>query len=204
VHFVKPAGCPTAIAKPLASSAKTVTSPPVFAMMPEVFLSVSGRGGMSLFDYPEEQASAQARSLSAPRLTFLGDLTEDSWKKILALVETRHFRRGDEIIRYADRDDSFYILTSGSVEVVVPTASGGGTVVAQISEGSVFGEIAFFDGEPRSATIRASEDGSAVRITRKNFEQLAAWHPQIARQMLYDLGRILALRLRSTTGQVRK
>ena len=74
-------------------------------------------------------------------------------------------------------------------------------MLATITEGSVFGEIAFFDGAPRSATIRSRSTGSAVRVTRENFETLAAWEPTIARQLLFDLGRILAMRLRWTTGR---
>jgi CRP-like cAMP-binding protein len=74
-------------------------------------------------------------------------------------------------------------------------------VLATIQEGSVFGEIAFFDDAPRSATIRARKRGSAVRISRENFENLAAWEPKIARRMLDELGQVLAMRLRWTTEQ---
>ena len=122
----------------------------------------------------------------------------------LAIVETRHFRAGDDIIRMRERDDSFYILTAGSVSVVVPDSAGRDLVIAEIPEGSVFGEIAFFDSEPRSATIRARTSGSAVRITRSNFEHLSAWYPMVARQMLFDLGRILAMRLRWTSTKIAK
>ena len=53
----------------------------------------------------------------------------------------------------------------------------------------MFGEIAFFDGEPRSATIRALGDGSALRITRDRFDNLSGWNPVLARQILIDLGK---------------
>src|SRR4029077_8959405 len=115
--------------------------------------------------------------------------------KIFAIVEKLYFRTGDDLIHMGDRDDSFYILLAGSVSVLVPGVRGRTTTIAEIPRGSVFGESAFFTGEPRSATVRAREDGSAIRITRKNFEHLTAWHPQIACEMLFDLGRILALRL---------
>lgn len=72
-------------------------------------------------------------------------------------------------------------------------------VLATIPEGSVFGEISFFDGAPRSAAIRSRTQGSAIRVTRENFDTLAAWEPVIARKMLFDLGRVLAMRLRWTT-----
>jgi CRP/FNR family transcriptional regulator, cyclic AMP receptor protein len=149
---------------------------------------------MGLFDY----AGAPAKTPHIDEITLLADISSDDWSRILKLVETRQFRAGEDLIRVGDKDDSFYILTVGEVNVVI-----GGTedetVLATIGEGSVFGEIAFFDGEPRSATIRAKTQGTAVRVTRESFDTLAAWEPAIARQLLFDLGSILSMRLRWTT-----
>lgn len=154
---------------------------------------------MGLFDYdgPESVQS------DLDEITLLADLSEADWARVLKIVETRHFKEGEALIRVGDKDDSFYILTRGNVEVVIDS-DGKEIVLAGISEGSVFGEIAFFDRAPRSATIRAKTSGTAVRISRENFESLAAWEPNIARQMLFDLGSILAMRLRWTTTQATK
>lgn len=148
---------------------------------------------MSYFDYDGSGTAVAEQA----EITFLSNLSEEDWARILKVVETRQFRAGEELIRAGDQDDSFYILTNGEVEVVIGTESSK-KVIATISEGSVFGEIAFFDQEPRTAEIRARSRGSAVRVTRENFEMLAAWEPNIARQMLMDLGQILAIRLRWT------
>jgi CRP/FNR family cyclic AMP-dependent transcriptional regulator len=158
---------------------------------------------MGMFDYPNG-TTASAPVNAPPVLTLLADLPEASWKKILAIVETHHFRRGDCIIRQGERDDAFFILSSGSVEVVKFDHHGRETVIMEIPQGSVFGEIAFFDGAPRTATIRAREDGAAIRITRNNFEHLAAWEPQIARRILLELGHVLAVRLRWAMEQLSK
>jgi CRP/FNR family transcriptional regulator, cyclic AMP receptor protein len=152
---------------------------------------------MGLFDYPTESSGALERH-SPQSFAFLEHLPRSDWAKILAVVETRHFAGGDDIIRIGERDESFYILTAGTVLVVRPDGHDGEEVIAEIPEGSVFGEVAFFDGQPRSATIRASGKGSAIRVTRANFEHLSAWHPEIARRVLFDLARILAIRLRWT------
>src|SRR5262249_53375412 len=147
---------------------------------------------MGLFDYP----TATTADAAGPRFTFLADLPDESWKQMLAIVETLHFRAGDPIIRQDERDEAFFILTSGELEVVEIDARGRERLINEIRQGAVFGEIGFFDGAPRTATVRGRTDGTAIRVTRKNFENLAAWHPLIARRILYDLGRILALQLR--------
>jgi len=154
---------------------------------------------MGLFDY--DGPSTRTSQLS--EITLLGDLSEEDWGRVLKIVETRQFKAGEHIIHAGEQDDAFYILTSGQVDVIT-SAGDESAVLATIPEGSVFGEIAFFDGMPRSATIRAQGQVSAVRITRQNFETLAAWEPKIARTLLCDLGRILAMRLRWTTERAYK
>lgn len=149
---------------------------------------------MSLFDYPD--ASPVLTPLS--EITLLADLSKDDWARLLNLVVTRPFSAGEDLIKVGEREDAFYILVSGVVDVVVDSG-GGEKILASIAEGSVFGEIAFFDGSPRSATIRARTPGSAIRVSRDSCERLSVWEPRIARQMLFDLGAILAMRLRRTT-----
>lgn len=152
---------------------------------------------MGLFDYPEHAD----RGVPLDQFIFLEGLTEQDWKKILAVVETRQFRAGEDLLRPGDPGDSFYILTAGSVEVLVPGEDGLSRTIVVIPEGSVFGEVAFFDGGVRSATVRAREAGTAIHVTRDKFDVLAAWEPALARHMLFDLGRALALRLRRTTSR---
>jgi len=151
---------------------------------------------MSLFDYPGTATDSKTIS----EITLLADLGKDDWARVLNLVETRQSRAGEDLIHAGDKDDSFCIITGGTVDVVV-NREGGERVLASIKEGSVFGEIAFFDGLPRSATIRARTVGTAIRVSRESFEKLSAWEPKIARQLLFDLGCILTMRLRATTSR---
>lgn len=130
---------------------------------------------------------------------FLEGLTPREWGRIISFAETRNFARGDILVAVGDQDQSFYILTAGSAEIVL-----GSDVVGQISKGTVFGEIAFFDGLPRSATIRALEPGSALRVAKSAFDDLAAWEPVLGRRILLDLGRILAIRFRGAQRRQRK
>jgi CRP-like cAMP-binding protein len=126
------------------------------------------------------------------RLVFLQGLTAKEWSKVYTFAEMRKFVGGEVLVNAGDSDDSFYIMTAGSAQVLQAQK-----VIGQIAEGSVFGEVAFFDRQPRSATIRALGEGSAARFTRTAFENLAAWEPVLARRMLYELGHALAIRLRA-------
>ncbi|MBT3787022.1 MAG: cyclic nucleotide-binding domain-containing protein [Alphaproteobacteria bacterium] len=151
---------------------------------------------MGLFDYPKSSEMAQ-RMLD--EFTFLGEASSDDWDIIRAHVETKNFGAGEKLVRYGEIDTSFFILTEGTVEIVVEQSDGEPHVLSNIPKGSVFGEIAFFDGQPRSATILSRVSGSAMKISRENFNKLSQTHPKIANLILFDLARILALRLRWTT-----
>ena len=101
------------------------------------------------------------------------------------------FTAGEDIIRADERHDAVYIVVKGAVEVVVR-----GAIVDVMAEGSAFGEVAFFDRAPRTATIRSKETGSALVLTRGALEQLALNEPMLALQTTFELGQLLAQRFR--------
>lgn len=153
------------------------------------------RGRIStFFAYPTEDASAQ--------LVFLANRDEQDWGRLLEFVETIRFAAGETIIRAGDVDRALYIVVAGSLEVLVAR---GDEVErrATIEPRSVVGEVAFVDGGPRSATIRAVSAGELLRLTYDAFEVLAARYPELGRAILLDLGRILAWRLREADSAAR-
>ncbi len=61
------------------------------------------------------------------------------------------------------------------------------------------GELGFLDGLPRSADVVATKDGELLRLSRADFESLAAAEPALGHLILSDLGRVVAQRLRRMT-----
>lgn len=149
---------------------------------------------MRYFDYTSEDGDSKAGEL-----TVLTGLTDDDWKALVKYAQTIHFRTGDMLLNAGENDDGVYILVSGGVEVIAKGSFGTEKSIAEIGEGSVFGELAFFDQQPRSAGIRAISDGDVLHLSHTGFEQLAAWNPTLARQLLFDLGKVLAYRFRRAT-----
>jgi CRP/FNR family transcriptional regulator, cyclic AMP receptor protein len=140
----------------------------------------------SYFDYPTEEPAESS-------LTFLADRGEEDWAVVLAHTETRRFSAGEVVIRAGDDDRALYLLTSGRLSVA------SGAAFRTIDAPSVVGEVAFLDGGPRSLTLVATSDGELRRLGLESFETLAGRHPELARAMLFDLGRIVSLRLRFLT-----
>jgi CRP-like cAMP-binding protein len=140
----------------------------------------------SYFDYPTGDSAEND-------LTFLADRGEADWAVVLDHTETRRFSAGDVVIRAGDDDRALYLLTAGSLAVA------SGAAFRTIDAPSVVGEVAFLDGGRRSLTLVATTEGELRRLSLGAFEALAGRHPELARAMLFDLGRIVSLRLRFLT-----
>lgn len=127
---------------------------------------------------------------------FLADLPAEEWEHILDATQSYRLAPGDIVVRQGDVSSALYIVASGELEVVFISDKGETKRISSIDPLSVFGEQAFLDGLPRSATVRARVASELRMLKREDFDILAARHPDIARQFLLDLGRILSLRLR--------
>jgi CRP-like cAMP-binding protein len=86
----------------------------------------------------------------------------------------------------------------GVLEVLVPRADTGFDRLTTVNAGGVLGEIAFLDGGPRTAAIRAVTAGEMRRLTVRDFEVLARAIPDLAQRVVFEVARILARRLRLT------
>lgn len=149
------------------------------------------------FDYPENSPKSDQQAL-----VFLPELGEVDWGVILSFTQRRAFAEREEVLHIGDTGRALYIVARGSLEVVVPQKRGRFLRIANLSEGSVFGEQAFLDGQARSATVKALSGGEMHVLSLESFEVLSGHHPDLARAMLMDLGRILSLRLRQVVAMV--
>jgi CRP-like cAMP-binding protein len=152
----------------------------------------------SFFDYPEAE-DTQPRD----EFVFLPAWREQDWAKLLEHTQARAYEAGDIVIRAGDAERTLYLVASGAFEVLLPRGESGRLVrFSTVETGSVVGEQSFLDGNPRSATIRAVTAGQMFQLSLEAFEVFAAREPKLARDILFDLGRILSLRLRQTTAFV--
>ena len=78
----------------------------------------------------------------------------------------RIYRDGEIIVRQGELGDCFYVIQAGKVEVL-HDKNGKEVRVAVLSESDFFGEMALFEREARSCTVRALEGGSRVLTVDK-------------------------------------
>ncbi|MBS0269161.1 MAG: patatin-like phospholipase family protein [Proteobacteria bacterium] len=103
-------------------------------------------------------------------VTTFKDLPEEAIRRLEDRLQPVLVRRGDHVVRQGEAADALYIVISGRFAVEVDGHSG---TVAEISRGSTIGEIAFFAGGTRTATVTAIRDGIVVRLTRADFDVIS-------------------------------
>ena len=110
--------------------------------------------------------------------------------RLAKTMVTRAVRGGEVIIKEGDQAAGFFVVSSGKLEAV----RGDGANeqhLANYGAGDFFGEMALFEGFPRSATVRAIEDSECLAMTRWDFMAEMKNHPEIAVGMLPVLVRRL-------------
>ena len=98
----------------------------------------------------------------------------------------RLYRDGDIITRQGDVGTCMFVVQSGQIEVV-SERDGLETVLRVASEGEVMGEMAIFDREVRSATLRARGDARVLTLDKKNFLKRLHQDPSLAVRVIQTM-----------------
>lgn len=95
---------------------------------------------------------------------------------------------GEPIVRQGEVGDCMYVVQSGEVEVV---QSAGGTEqrLTVLSAGDFFGEMALFEREVRSATVRANGEARVLKVDKRTMMRRMQEDPLLAFNLLQTMSR---------------
>jgi CRP/FNR family transcriptional regulator/CRP/FNR family cyclic AMP-dependent transcriptional regulator len=109
---------------------------------------------------------------------------------ICRILVHKKFSKGETIVHEEDDEgQTFFVIVSGRVHVAVITSEGKKSILATLKPGDFFGEMAILDGEPRSASVIASEDCTLLMLYRKMFLDILQRYPKITIQILVEMSR---------------
>lgn len=117
---------------------------------------------------------------------------------VAARMRPRQFARDEVVFHRDDPAGHVFLIAAGTVKISVPDDTGHEVLVALQRGGDVFGELALFDDSPRSATVTAITETSALALTRADFVGVLERNPEAMRKMLALLARMV----RRSTGHV--
>lgn len=110
----------------------------------------------------------------------------------------RALAAGELLFEEGDTSDTLYILLSGQLKVFTFGANGREVVYNVLEPGELLGEM-FLDGEPRSASVKATMPCECLVVPGDGIRDLLRAHPDFAEFMVVNL----ISRLRQTTRKVR-
>jgi len=137
---------------------------------------------------------------SAERVALLGHvpvfagLTEYDLAAVAEVSVSRRYAAGEVVFREGDDGDTCYIVRSGLARAVRQHSDGRSITLSHFSAGDIFGELAMFGGEPRSATVDVIEETEVIAVPGREVQRLMREHPEISVKLIVAL----AQRLRAT------
>ena len=109
-----------------------------------------------------------------------GDFNQEMLERVLPRLEWAELAAGDVLCREGERDDSLYFVISGRLRACRMDSAGRSVVLGEIARGETVGEMAFFTGEPRAATVIAGRDCVLAKFSGEVFRELLVAYPLIS------------------------
>lgn len=118
-------------------------------------------------------------------------LTAEDLERVATVAVPRSFQAGEVVFREGDASDTCYIVREGHARAVRDHAGGRTITLATFGPGDIFGELAMFEDERRSATVEAIEATTVIGLLGPDMRRLMIEHPGISQRLAIALGRRL-------------
>lgn len=125
------------------------------------------------------------------RVPVFSTLAEPDLGRVAEVTVRRTFAPQHVIFREGDTSDTCYVVGTGHARAVREHTDGRTIALAHFGPGDIFGELAIFGDEARSATVETLDAVEAIAIPGADFRRLLTEHPDIALKLVVSLGRRL-------------
>lgn len=115
------------------------------------------------------------------------DLAPDALRLLEAASRIRCYPRGQVLCSEGDPGEELVLLEAGHVKVSRFSRSGQETVLDEVGAPTAFGELALFDGAPRSASVTAMSDVKVRYLARRKVVGLVERDPAVAIAMMQNM-----------------
>ena len=107
------------------------------------------------------------------------------------------YKAGEIVIRQGELGDCLFVIQEGQLEVVKEYKGRPEVRVAILGNGDIFGEMAIFEQQVRSATLRALGEARVLTVDKKTFLRRVQEDPTLA----FNLVRMMSQRIRSMSAK---
>ncbi len=143
----------------------------------------------------------EARIELLQRMPVFGGIRADILEFLLNLCPIVSVPTNEFFFHESDQADSLFVLEAGKASVL-KSWRGSDYLLRTLKEGDCFGEMAVMDLCPRSASVRAIEDCTAIRISAANLHQIYARDLKQFALIQMNMGREVCRRLRDSENRL--
>ena len=127
-------------------------------------------------------------------LPMFRSFSEETLAALSSRVTTQSFQKGEALFEEGDEGETFYIVDTGEVEIRKESKT-----LTVLRDGQMFGEMALFEREKRSAAAIATRATSVYAIRNDDFRTFLLEHPEPGARFLFESVQEMSRRLRSTS-----
>jgi CRP-like cAMP-binding protein len=135
------------------------------------------------------------------KMPIFGGIREDTLRFLIAASPVVQVRADDYYFREHDRAESMFVLEAGRV-AVLKNWDGADRLLCYLGQGDCFGEMALMDLAPRSASVRAVEDSTALELSAASLYELYKQDVEQFAMIEMNMGREVCRRLREIDDQL--
>ena len=136
-------------------------------------------------------APTQDTAALLARVPVFEQLAPGDLDRVADVAVPRRFSAREVVFREGDDSDTCYVVRSGHARALREHGDGRQLTLATFGPGDIFGELAMFEDERRSATVEAVDALEVVAILGADMRRLLRQHPDIAVKLVIALGRRL-------------
>ena len=135
---------------------------------------------------------------------FAKDLTQDELKTLNEIAKSKVYYKNEKIFDEDDESNSLYLLVEGRVCIerkAFPTRHLFIPQIQIVKHGQIFGEMAFLEDAPRSATARAKGNVRVLVFQNSTLKNLMTENTALGYKLMANIAKIVSRRLRRMNDQ---
>ncbi|MBN1592366.1 MAG: mechanosensitive ion channel [Candidatus Coatesbacteria bacterium] len=117
------------------------------------------------------------------RVSLFSSLQDEDIERLAAVAPIMRYSKGETVVRQGNAGDSFFLIRSGRVRIVVEKAPGRNVDIATLGPEDYFGGMSLLTGEPRNATAITEIDTELLVIDKEMFNDILIAKPEIAEKL---------------------
>jgi len=115
-------------------------------------------------------------------IPFFAELSDEDLQAVIEKIEMQYFAPETVLFNEGDEGDMMYVIKRGQVQVIRNNA-----ILAVLSEGQFFGEMALVSDEPRNAAVKTVTELEVLTLKKDDFKRLLETNPSIASIVSYEV-----------------